>query len=566
MTDDPMRLIILARGLQAASDEMATNLIRSAFSAVVREARDCSTALLDAKGRVVAQAELIPMQTAALSESFRCAREQLDLDGIGPDHAIILNDPYSGGQHLNDIILFTPIFHDGKLLAWSGSTAHHLDIGGGSSGVNSSATELVQEGLIIPPLLIDVTRDWHGGMIERLIFANVRTAEVGLGDMNAQFAANHIGRQRILDMARRNGADVVKAAMAAVLDYSERRMRAGIADLPDGTWSGEAFLDGDGANGRPIRVVATVTIKGEEAVLDFTGTDPQVKGMFNCPLASSMAGALTALRSVLADKNMPANDGCNRPVTMIFPEGSILNPRKGAPVRARATAACRALDAVHAAFDKIIPERVPAQGSNTTTSFNLNRAGADGRTQLHLDIIGGGWGGAKGYDGVHATDHILSSCRLTPVESIEQLTPYLLIESFGLVTDSGGAGEFNGGMGLFRRVLVRDSDVMLSIYSDRFMLAARGLQTGHDGGRAYLRVTRDGEMIELDATHRVALKPGDVVEIATAGGGGWGDPTHRNRNAVARDIVNGLVSEAFAAREYGWRAQASDAPQASQTP
>jgi N-methylhydantoinase B len=570
MTEDPMRLIILARGLQAAADEMATNLIRSAFSAVVREARDCSTALLDARGRVVAQAELIPMQTAALSESFRCAREQLDLAGIGPDHAIIMNDPYSGGQHLNDIILFTPIFHHGELLGWSGSTAHHLDIGGGSPGVNSAATELLQEGLIIPPLLIDVTRDWHGGMIERLIFANIRTAEIGLGDMNAQFAANHIGRQRILEMARRHGADVVAAAMAATLDYSERRMRAGIADLPDGTWSGEAFLDGDGVNGRPVRVVATVTIRGEEAILDFSGTDPQVKGMFNCPLASSMAGALTALRSVLADKDMPANDGCNRPVVMIFPEGSILNPRRGAPVRARASAACRALDAVHAAFDQVIPDRVPAQGANTTTSFNLTRAGEDGRTHLHLDIIGGGWGGAKGYDAVHATDHILSSCRLTPVESIEQLTPYLLMESFGLVTDSGGAGEFNGGMGLLRRVIVRDTDVALSIYSDRFGLPARGLQDGHDGARAHLRVFRNGDRTELDATSRVALQPGDLVEIATAGGGGWGDPKRRSRDAVAGDVADGLVTPAFAAREYGWQGPAAaDKPgrdDAGQTP
>ncbi len=553
MTEDATRLVIMARALQAAADEMATNLIRSAFSAVVREARDCSTALLDARGRVVAQAELIPMQTAALSQSFRCAAEQLDLSKIGPGHAVILNDPYSGGQHLNDIILFSPIFHEGELLAWSGSTAHHLDIGGGSPGVNTGASELIQEGLIIPPLLIDVERDWHGGMIERLIFANVRTPEIGLGDMNAQFAANHIGRERVLTMARRHGADIVKAAMEAALDYSERRMRAGIAELPDGTWTGEAFLDGDVSEGKPVRVVATVTVKGDEAVLDFTGTAPQVRGMFNCPIASSMAGALTALRSVLGDKDMPANDGCNRPVTMIFPEGSILNPRRGAPVRARATAAARALDAIHAAFDQIVPERVPAQGSNTTTSFNLTRERGDGSTHLHLDIIGGGWGGARDYDGVHATDHILSSCRLTPVESIEQLTPYLLIESFGLVAESGGAGEFNGGFSLFRRVVVRDGGVSVSLYSDHFGLPARGRQGGHDGGLAWLRVFRGNTQIELDAMSRLTLECGDVVEIATPGGGGWGDPRRRRRDAVARDLEDGLVTPAFATREYGWR-------------
>ena len=551
MSQESTDLIIIARALQVAADEMATNLIRSAFSAVVREARDCSTALLDARGRVVAQADLIPMQTAALSESFRCAAEQLDLAKIGPGHAIILNDPYSGGQHLNDIILFTPIFHDGELLAWSGSTAHHLDIGGGSPGVNTTARELIQEGLVIPPLLIDVERDWRGGAIERLIFANVRTPEVGAGDVNAQFAANHLGRERVLAMARRHGAETMRAAMEATLDYSERRMRAGIAELPDGTWTGEAFLDGEG-QGEPVRVMATVTIKGDEAILDFTGTAPQVRGMFNCPIASSMAGALTALRCVLADKDMPANDGCNRPVTMIFPKGSILNPRKGAPVRARASAAARALDAVHSALDQIAPERIPAQGSNTTTSFNLTRERDDGGTDLHLDIIGGGWGGAAGYDGIHATDHILSSCRLTPVESIEQLSPHLLMQSFGLVADSGGAGEFNGGMALYRRVLVREAGVSVSLYSDRFDLPARGRQSGHDGKRAWLRVFRDDQTIDLDGMSRFALERGDVVEIATAGGGGWGDPTRRRHEAIAQDLSNGLVSPEFAAREYGW--------------
>jgi N-methylhydantoinase B len=293
MTEDRTRIAILARALQAAADEMAANLIRSAFSAVVREARDCSTALLDPRGRVVAQADMIPMQTAALSRSFAAAAEQLDFSGVGPGHCIIMNDAYSGGQHLNDIILFSPIFYGDRLLGWSGSTAHHLDIGGGSAGVNTRATELIQEGLVIPPLLLEVERDWHGGMIERLIFANIRTPEIGLGDMDAQFAANHVGAKRICEMADRFGADIVLTAMEEVLDYSERRMRAAISEIPDGTWTGEAWIDGDGWDERspPIRIVATVTIAGSEATIDFTGTHPQVRTMFNSPIASSIAGA-----------------------------------------------------------------------------------------------------------------------------------------------------------------------------------------------------------------------------------------------------------------------------------
>lgn len=553
MIEDRTRLIILARGLQAAADEMAANLIRSAFSAVVREARDCSTALLDAEGRVVAQADMIPMQTAALSASFRAAAEQLDLSGIGPRNFVLMNDPYSGGQHLNDIILFSPIFFEGTLIGWSGSTAHHLDIGGGSAGVNTAATELIQEGIIIPPLLCDVERDWHGGMIERLIFANIRTPEIGLGDMDAQFAANHIGAERVMEMARRFGPEMVASAMDEVLDYSERRMRAAISEIPDGTWSGEAFLDGDGRDpqGSPIRIVATVTIKGDEAILDFTGTDDQVRTMFNSPLASSIAGGVTALRSILGDLDMPANDGCNRPLTLIVPEGSLLNPRPGAPVRARATASCRALDAVHAALGQVLPERVPGQGANSTTGFFLAHTRPQGGVDIHLDVLGGGWGAAKGYDAIHATDHVLSSCRLTPSESIEQLSPHIRIESFGLIQDSWGAGAFNGGMGIFRRYRILKDAVTLSLYSDRFRLPPKGHEGGHDGMLASLSVLRDGEVIELGATSTFALKRGDLVEIRLPGGGGWGDPKMRDRKLVTRDLEDELISAAFAQEKYG---------------
>ncbi len=550
-SSDPTRLVILAQGLRAAADEMCLNLIRSAFSTVVREARDCSTALLDAQGRVVAQAEMIPMQTAALSEAFKCCAEQLDLSGVGPDHAIIMNDPYSGGQHLNDIIIFHPILHDGTLIGWSGSTAHHLDIGGGTAGINTGATELIQEGLIIPPLLMDVRRDWHGGMIERLIFANIRTAEIGLGDINAQFAANHIGRVRVLEMVARYGADAVREAMEGALDYSERRMRAAISDMPDGTWTGEAFLDRDIFDDEPVRIAVTVTVEGDRMVLDYTGTAAQVKGMFNAPVASATAGALTAVRSALADKDIPANDGCNRPLTIVFPKGSILNPHRGAPVRARMPAAGRALDAVHAALAAAMPDRVPAQGFNTTTGFYIAKPRGDGTMSIYLDVLGGGYGAARGYDGVSATDHILSSCRITPIESIEQVTPHLLMRGFALVPDSGGAGEFAGGLGFVRRIEVREDGVFLNLYSDHYKLPPRGRHGGRDGGLGSLSVRRDGATIELTSTSRFDLRRGDVIELVVGGGGGWGDPGRRDPARVAQNLADGFITAPYAEREYG---------------
>jgi N-methylhydantoinase B len=549
---DRTRLTILSRALQSAADEMAENLIRSAFSAVVREARDCSTALLDAEGRVVAQAEMIPLQTAALNHSFRAAADQLDLSCVHEGQAVMLNDPYSGGQHLNDIILFTPIFYGDTLLGWAGGTAHHLDIGGGSAGVNIAARELIQEGIVIPPLLIDVARDWHGGMIERFLFANIRTPEIGRGDMDAQFAANHVGRRRIVEMAERFGPDVVAQAMAEVLDYSERRMRAALEAIPDGTWQGEAFLDSDGVSSGPVRITAKVTIAGDTAILDFTGSACEVDSMFNSPFASSFAAAVTALRSVLGDLDMPANDGCNRPLTVILPEGSILNPSPGRPVRARATASCRALDAVHDALGQAIPDRIPAQGNNATTGFFLALRRPDGGHDIHLDILGGGWGGAKDYDAINATDHVLSSCRLTPVEAIEQVSPHLRFEASELIPESFGAGEFNGGMGILRRYRVLSPGVQLSIYTDRFALRPKGRNGGGDGVLASLTIERNGASIAVGATGNEPLLPGDIVELRLPGGGGWGDPKRRAHAAVQRDLEDGIISQAFAAEHYGY--------------
>ena len=547
---DLTKVAIIARALQSAADEMNANLIRSAFSTVVREARDCSTALLDADGNVIAQAETIPMQTAALSLSFKAAKSQLDLSAVSDGQAILMNDPYSGGQHLNDIILFQPIFHRGELLGWSGSTAHHLDIGGGSAGVNTRATDLIQEGLVIPPILFDVARDWNGGAIERLIFANIRTREIGLGDMNAQFAANHTGAVRMRELADRYGVDTLRKAMVEVLDYSERRMRAAIAELPDGTYTGSASIDRDVFEDRPVHVRATVRIEGSEMTLDFTGTDPQVKSMFNCPLSSAHAAVFAAVRCIMGDKDMPANDGCNRPLTLVFPKGSLLNPAGLAPVRARMASAYRAFDAVHAALSGAVPGRVPAQGFNTTTGFYIAQQRPEGY-RVFVDVLGGGFGAGRDYDGADACDNILSNCRNTPIEAFEQANPHLRMEAYELVPDSGGAGRWRGGLGFTRVLKVLEEGVFLNLYSDRYNVPAQGSCGGLPGACGGLSVWRAGEEITLSPTAAFDLMPGDTVRLATGGGGGYGDPSERSRADVERDLEDGRISERHAREVYG---------------
>ena len=549
--EDPTQLAILANAMRAIADEMGAILVRSAFSTIVREARDCATALLDAEGNVVAQAEMIPIHNGGLSQAFHASALQLDLSKVGPDNAILLNDPYAGGQHLNDFILFQPIFIGDELLGWAGNTAHHLDVGGGGAGINIDASELIQEGIILPPMLIDVKRDLHGGAIERLIFANVRTPELGRGDFYAQLAANRTGIERMQQLVARTGVPTLRRAMQETLEYAERRMRAAIATIPEGSWDGQAMIDNDVRGDQPLIIKAKVTVRaGGNIELDFAGSAPQVKSMFNCSTSSALAAAISSVRSILADKDIPANDGCLRPVKVLLPRGSILNPEPGLPVRARVLASYRLLDAVHDALTQVIPERVPAQGFNSTTGLYLVQKRPNGGIRIYADVLGGGYGAAPEYDGAHALAGILSSSRNTPIESIEQIHPQLRMLHYRLVPDSGGAGQWRGGLGFSRAIEVLENGIELSFYSEHFRYPPRGRQGGQDASCGSLVVRRGNELIRLPNTDVVKLRKGDVVELTVGGGAGWGDPGRRSAQAVAADVADGLHTREFALRHY----------------
>ncbi|TKT78252.1 hydantoinase B/oxoprolinase family protein [Aquamicrobium sp. LC103] len=550
MEQDNTQLAILANAFHAIADEMGAILVRSAFSTIVREARDCSTALLDAKGNVIAQAEMIPVHNGGLSEAFRGSAAQLDLSGIGPDEAIFLNDPYAGGQHLNDFIVFQPIMVEGELIGWAGNTAHHLDVGGGGAGINIDADELIQEGIIIPPLRVQVSRDFHGGPLERLIFANVRTAELGRGDFYAQLAANRVGIERVQELAGRVGARAIKDAMAKTLLYAERRMRAAISTIPNGSWTGSACIDADVRGNEPLEVRVTVTVNDGTIGLDFTGTAPQVASMFNSSKASSLASASSAIRSILADKDIPANDGCNRPLDIHMPVGSLINPEPGRPVRARIEASYRIVDAIHAALAQVIPDRVPAQGYNSTTGLYLTQKREHAPMRIYGDVLGGGYGAAKGYDGAHALAGILSSSRNTPIEAIEQIHPHIRMRHYKLVQDSGGAGEFRGGLGFSRGIEVLEDNVVLSYYSDHFVYPPRGANGGRDASLGSLTILRGDEVIKLPTTDLVHLQKGDVVVLTVGGGAGWGDPSRRAASAIVDDLADGIVSGEFVKTNY----------------
>ena len=309
MSLDQVDQAIISQALIAAAKEMGIKLVRSAYSPIVREANDCSAALLDVEGNVVSQAELIPMQLGPIATTFRACAELYPPETLEPDDFYINNDPYHGGQHVPDIFIFTPIFFGTRLVGFSATVAHHLDLGGGAPGLNMAAGDVYQEGLIFPPSRYNVNRDWNGGPFERLVRANVRVPEKTIGDCNAQFAANGVGARRVIELCEKFGADTVKEAMAGLLDYTEQRMRAAIAAAPDGVYHGEDQLDSDGENDQPLVVRARVEIAGDTVSVDYEGTCDQVRTNVNCPFASTIAAGLSCVKSVLTSPDIPFNEG-----------------------------------------------------------------------------------------------------------------------------------------------------------------------------------------------------------------------------------------------------------------
>lgn len=539
---DPVCIAIIGQSLMAAAREMGTKLCRSAYSSIVREVKDASAGILDARGRAVAQSDhLTPMLVGALSHTLQACIDRYPVEELGEGDFYINNHPYAGGHHANDIFIFMPIFVDGTLVGFSASVAHHVDIGGGAVGINHSATDYYQEGLVIPPSRYSIARDWDGGPLEDLIRANVRVPEQTLGDLNAQFAANRVGILRVRELCEKYGADGVAAAMDAFIDYSERRMRAAIAAIPDGVYRGEDKVDDDGRGDAPLVVKVALTVSGSSLAVDYAGTCPQVVSNLNAPLCSTLSATLACLKTVLTGSDIPFNQGAMNPVTVTAPLGSLLNPRPPAPVRARMEAVYRAYDAILQALAPVIPERVGACGFDTSFSFAL-ACQRDGRYQVHQEVYYGGYGGSMHGDGCDSVASPLSNCTNVPVEALDVMYDFFRVTEYTLRPDSGGDGEYRGGLG-FRRVYeIRADDVRLSIYADRFRYAAPGMAGGGDAATASCRVLRDGEEIALASKDAVVLRTGDVVVVETGGGGGYGEPSRRSPAARANDRALGYVT------------------------
>ena len=502
---DPVALSVLASALAGIAEEMGAVLIRAGYSSNIKERRDCSTALFDADGRMVAQAEHIPVHLGAMPEAVAAVRER----GAEPGDVFAINDPYSGGTHLPDITLISPLGPHGEVIGYAVTRAHHSDVGGMSPGsMPSGSREVFQEGLVIPPVRLVAGGEVVNDTLD-LILANVRTPDVRRGDLRAQLAANRLGERRVGELAERRGLDTVLAAFGEVVEYAERRTREAIAALPDGSHAAESELEGDGVTDDDVPIRAEVAIDGDEIAIDFEGTAGAVAGNVNCPLAVTRSACYFVLR-VLLPGDVPHNAGTYAPVRIEAPEGSLVNARRpSAVVAGNVETSQRIADTVMLALQAAAD--VPAQGQGTMNNVVIGGAG-----WTYYETIAGGQGASDagpGPSGVHVG---MTNTLNTPIEALELEYP-MRVERYQLRYGSGGEGRHRGGDGVVRAIRVLEP-ASLSLLTDRRRHAPQGAGGGGDGepGRNLL-----GEE-ELPPKAGRELEAGDEVTVCTPGGGGFG--------------------------------------------
>jgi N-methylhydantoinase B len=545
----PGDFAVISGALHAAAGEMGEVLMRAAHSTIVRESRDFCTSILDANGDTVAQAEGTPIQMNSLSSAMTWIDQKYDLRTVQPSDAFILNNAYENGQHLNDIILVLPVFsEDRTLIAFAGNIAHHLEVGGAVAGSNAGATEIYQEGLILPSMRIDFEKDLYGGPIEQIIEANVRCPDIVMGDLRAQISSVLRGRDRIRDLSQKYGQPALVSAMAELQDYSERMMRNVLKRIPDGVYEGSDVLDGKEANDPLVQMHARITITGDSAEVDLCGCADQVSWPINVPIASTESGTLTLFATLLGP-HATTNAGTYRPITIKTRKGSIVDPIHPAPVRGRMTGVYRMATAVKRALGAAVPHMTAAAGCDSTLAVTLSQH-QNGRYDMFTEILAGGNGGAKGADGAEAIPQILSNTGNAPVEAIERSHPFVRILEYSLIQDSGGAGEFRGGLGVRKRFEVLTDNILLSTNGDRHRSEPWGLSGGEPGTRTAYVIHRDGKANPVPAAGMHQLQRGDVFEMVISGGGGWGDVHKRAPDLIHDDIRNDRVSLAAAQRAY----------------
>jgi len=546
---DTVTLEVIYHRLVSIADEMENALLKSSFSTIVKESRDATTAIFDAHGWTAAQSCAIPIHLGTLMFSVPQILEVFPTSDMQDGDVYIANDPYSGGTHLNDLTMVVPVVYQGDVVALSCNMVHHQDIGAMSPGVPTLATTLYQEGLNLPPV-----KFYNAGKPEKaihdIIRKNVRIPDTIIGDIRAQVSAANIGKHRVLEFFEEYGKEVVLTAMTHLLDRAENLTRIELEKIPDGTYTFVDYMDNDGIDlDTPIKLQVAVTIKGSDFILDFTGTSAQVKGPLNCVPSAAYGVASYVVKVITGGSSVPNNNGCFRPIKVVLPEGSIVNPHFPAACGARTATILRMCDAVFGALMKVIPERLPACSASVLTTAHFGGIDPLKGEFVTCALDGGGQGARPSKDGVDAVHTDMVVLMNVPAEFMEKDFPVRILKN-GFRNGSGGAGQYRGGLGLEKVFQIVRGEALTTIRIERHYSRPWGVLGGLPGSNGVARVIRKTGKEEIITKRDMTLYEGDELHILAPGGGGYGDPLKRKPELVLRDVLNKKISPESAMEDY----------------
>jgi N-methylhydantoinase B len=547
---DPIRLEVVKHALLAITDEMSAALQRAAYSTNIKTRGDFSCALLDTNLRLVAQSFSQPTHLGSLVHSAPRLVQEFGADRMRVGDAVLMNDAHRGGVHLNDITLLSPVDVAGLRVGYVANVAHHVDVGGSTPGSLGLNAETYQEGLILPPLRL-VREGVLDEDIVRLIAANIRSPRESLGDFRAQVAANQLAGRRLKELAQSLGIEELIRYMDALLGYTERRVRAELVSFPEGEYRAVDHLDDDGFGDDPVRVEVVVRVRGGTVEFDLTGCDSQGRGPMNATASMAYSGVAYVLKSLL-DPDIPINDGFYRVCRVVSTPGSVVNASHPAAVAGGWEVCFRVAEAAFQALAPAFPDRVPAatKGIICNVAFG-GRDPFSGEYYAFYETIAGGYGAHSHKDGMDGVQPHIHNTENAPVEETELNYPVRL-KQFSLIPGSGGAGRFRGGLGVRRDYWFVDHEATFSVISDRTRFAPPGVAGGLSGRAAHYVLDPDGAAEKLRSKTTVHLRPGQVISVQTPGGGGYGDPRRRDRDAIEADLRSGKISAAEARDDYGY--------------
>ena len=551
---DPIAMEVFSSRLMSIVDDMLNTLVRASFSTNIKERRDCTVGLFDARGRILAQTDHAPIHLGSLLGAIESLRAEIDPAGMAEGDAFVCNDPYlAGGTHLPDITVVTPVFHDGALAFYTACIAHHADVGGSVPGsISGGATSIFQEGIRIPLCRIRRRGETDESLV-RLIATNTRDPEERRLDLGVQLASNDHGAAMARLLLEHMGAETARRAIDDLLRYTGRRLAGRIAALPDGESTHAAFMDDDGLGGDPVRIVATARVAGSRLDVDFGGSSGEARGAMNMPYSALRATVYYVVKTLLDPGLMP-NQGLFAPVRIAAPEGTIVRPRHPAAVGARSITANKVARAVIGALGALLPpDRGLAAGQDSVPAicFSGMRPGGGGPF-VYLETVGGGAGATPHGDGMDGVQVHMTNTSNLPIEALEQEYG-LMVDEYALIPDSGGAGAHRGGLGIARQVRAVTDGIVFSARSDGHVFPAPGLEGGKEGRTARL-IRNPGSDREETLSSKIAgiaLAPGESVRIETPGGGGHGAPEERMPHLLAADVRGGKVSMPAAETDYG---------------